>query len=446
MRTTAIRGAVVAATTVLALSLVSCSTAAEPGDVRAEAVEVPERWGGDPVTLRLWHDNAAMQVAIDLFNEANAEDGIEIEFQENTDLAKNIRNAHAAGNGPDLFVTQTADLAGYISEGIAADLTPYYASIEDDYLPVVNDAVSLGDYYYGIPAADIPTFMLYNEQVFAERGLEIPTTYEEFLEVAKTLREDGTYAFNVAGEDPTTFIYMAWEAGARWWTLDGDSWKVDIDSEETQRAAEYFDEAFSNDLFSKISYAEYAAMMQSYNVDEIASRQLSTWQTKGMQANLTDGLGDWLPSPNLGFEGAEPANAAFTRVYAVNSDSENTDAAAFAAHWLSTDPASVEALADPNTGLAWFPAVADSSPYISISTPNELLGENASEWESVVQNAVDTQADGWTYGPNFAGTFTRLVDLWGQAVAGDIAATEIAPQLEEWVISDMEAQGYSVSE
>lgn len=446
MRRTAVRGSIAAASIALALSLASCSSPTGAGNASGEAIELPERWDGDPVTLRLWHDNAAMKVAVDLFNDANAEDGIEIEFQENTDLAKNIRNAHAAGNGPDLFVTQTADLAGYISEGIAADLTPYYSGIENDYLPVVNDAVSLGDFYYAIPAADIPTFMLYNEQVFVDRGLALPTTYEEFLETAKEIRADGTYAFNVAGEDPSTFLNMSWEAGASWWTLEGDAWRIDIDSEATQRVAEYFDEAFENDLFSKISYAEYAAMMQSYDADQIAARQLSTWQTKGMQANLADGLGDWLPAPNLQFEGAGPANAAFTRVYAVNSDSENIDAAAFAAHWLSTEPESVEALADPDSGLAWFPAVADPAPYIEISTPTALIGDHADQWQPVVEEAVATQSGDWTYGPNYAGAFSRLVDLWGQAVAGDIATVDIAPQLQKWVVDDMKSQGYTVTE
>ncbi|WP_341995670.1 extracellular solute-binding protein [Microbacterium sp. LWH7-1.2] len=431
-----------------AIALAGCGTPAdEPAaEPTSEQIEVGTEWTGDPVTVTIWHDNAALQPAVDAFNAAHSEEGIEIEFVETTDLNTAVRNAYAAGNGPDLFITQTADLASFIADGIATDLTPYYESIEPDYSDVVNEAVTTGERQWAVPAADIPTFMLYNSKVFEDRGLEYPETYEEYLEAGKTLAAEGINIFNVAGEDPTTFIYLAWEAGARWYELDGDTWQVNVDSDGTQRAAEYFDEAFSNDLFSKISYAEYAAMMQSYDEGKIASRQLSTWQTKGMQANLKQTLGTWEPVPNLHWEGRDEANAAFTRVFAVNSKTENTDAAVFAAHALSTEQASVEALASPATGLSYFPAVTDPQSYVAATEPIALIGDHASEWEPVVLNAVDTQLGDWTYGPNWAGAFTELQDLWGKAVAGEMKTVDIAPALQEWIVDDLTQQGISVTE
>jgi multiple sugar transport system substrate-binding protein len=415
-------------------------------DEAASAVSIGDSWTGDPVTVELWHDQAAMQPAVDLFNQQHADEGIQIQFVETTDLNTAVRNAASAGGGPDLFVTQTADLAGFIADGIAADVSRYYGSIADDYSDVVNQAVTTGDRQWAVPAAAIPTFMLYNAEVFAANGLEYPETYEEFLQDAKTLRDKGIYAFNVAGEDPTTFMYMAWEAGARWYSLQGDAWTVDIDSDATRRAAEYFDEAFAGDLFSKISYAEYAAMMQSYDQGQIASRQLSTWQTKGMQANLQAGLGAWDPQPNLQWEGNGPANAAFTRVFAVNANAENAEAAVFAAHALSSNSDTVAAMADPVNGLSYFPALADPQPYVQASLPTQLIGEHASDWEPTVMDAVENQAGDWTYGPDWAGAFAQLQDLWGKAVAGQIPATDIAPQLQAWVVADLKQQGISVAE
>jgi multiple sugar transport system substrate-binding protein len=440
----------IAAGAVTTLLLAGCAgEQAAPADApqgTAEAVEIGDTWTGSDVTVELWHDNAAIQPAVDLFNEKHADQGIQIEFTETTDLNTAVRNASSAGDAPDLFVTQTADLASFISEGIAADITAYYPSIADDYSEVVNDAVTTGERQWAVPAAAIPTFMLYNAEVFEANGVEYPTTYEEFLEAGKVLREKGIYAFNVAGEDPTTFIYMAWEAGARWYTLEGEAWRVNVDDEATRRAAEYFDEAFANDLFSKISYAEYAAMMQQYDQGKIAARQLSTWQTKGMQANLKDGLGAWDPQPNLQWEGNEPANAAFTRVFAVNAEAEDTAAAVFAAHALSSDADTVAALSNPETGLAWFPALPDPQPYVADALPADLVGEHADNWEPAVMDAVETQKGQWTYGPNWAGAFAHLQDLWGKAVAGEIATTEIAPQLQEWIVADLKQQGIAVVE
>jgi multiple sugar transport system substrate-binding protein len=444
MKTTITRRAAFAAAVVLAGTLAGCSGTAGTQAPTASAIAVPDKWTGGNVTLTLWNDNAAMKGAADLFNAQHADQGIKIEFSPNTDLAKSVRNAHSAGNPPDIFATQTADLAGYIAEDIATDLAPYFPSIEKDYAKATLDAVSLGGSKYGIPASDIPTFTLFNKEVFDQNGIALPTTYEDFLEAGKKLKTKGISVFNVAGEDPTTYTYMAWEAGAKWWELKDDGWNVNIYTPETRRAAEYFDEAFSNGLFSKISYAEYSAMMQEYNTNKIAARQLSTWQTKGMQANLTTGLGKWVPAPNLAWKGQDTVNAAFTRVYAVDSKTKNKDAAVFAAHWLSTNADSVAALASPQTGLGWFPAVADPSPYIATSAPKALLGDNINQWDPVVKKAVQTRATDWTWGPDYAGAFTKLQDLWGKAVAGQIKATEIAPQLQAWVVDDMKKQGYTV--
>lgn len=443
------KGAATAISLIGIVALAGCGTPASEGAdpaAETETVEVGSEWTGDPVTVEIWHDNAALQPAVDAFNEAHAAEGIDIEFVETTDLNTAVRNAFAAGNGPDLFITQTADLASFISDGIAADLSPYYESIALDYSDVVNTAVTTGDRQWAVPAAAIPTFMLYNASIFAAHGLEYPETYEEFIETGKALAADGISVFNVAGEDPTTFTYLAWEAGARWYELDGDTWHVNVDSDETQRAAEYFDAAFDADIFSKISYAEYAAMMQSYDAGNIAVRQLSTWQTKGMQANLKETLGQWEPVSNLHWEGEGSVNASFTRVFAVNSGSENTDAAVFAAHALSTEQGSVAALADPQSGLSYFPAVSDPQPFVESTLPVALIGDYAPEWEPVVIGAVETQLGDWTYGPNWAGAFSQLQDLWGKAVAGEISTVDIAPTLQEWIVDDLKQQGISVAE
>lgn len=436
----------VAATSLIALAAACGGGGTSEGGGEASDVVIPETWDGGEATVRLWHDNAAIQPAVDLFNKAHADQGIQIEFTETTDLNQGVRNAVTAGNGPDLFTTQTADLASFISEGIAADLTRYYGSIQDRYSDTVNEAVTTGDRQWAVPAAAVPTFMIYNSDVFTDHGLDYPKTYEDFLEAGKTLAKDDISIFNIAGEDPTTFIYMAWELGAQWYQLDGDGWRVNIDSPETERAAKYVDDGLGAGIFSKISYAEYAAMMQEYNKGKIAARQLSTWQTKGMQSNLTDGLGQWDPQPNLEWEGNGAANAAFTRAFAVNSEGDNTEAAVYAASWLSSNPDSIEALGDPDTGLAWFPAVADAEPYIGQSTPTELIGDHFDNWKPTVETAVETQKGDWTYGPNWAGAFLELQDLWGKAVAGEMKTVDIAPALQKWVVDDLETQGITVVE
>lgn len=442
----------IAATTLAALSACSAGSAASSGTTEAGATAASSptaltgEWTGGDVTVKLWHDNPAIKPAVDLFNAEHAAEGIQIAFTETTDMNQAVHNAAAAGNAPDLFPTDSQALPQFAAEGIAANVTEEITPVKDEYRDIAISSLQIGDSIYGVPSRTIPGFMLYNAPAFQKAGLQYPTTWEEFIEDGKKLRQDGVYIYNLAGEDPSTFVYLAWQAGARWWTLDGDGWRIDVDNEATAKAADVVQQLLDNDMVTKISYAEYAAMMQQYNDGKIASRQLSTWQTKNMQANLSTGLGQWEPFANPEFAGMGPANTQFSGAYAINDKSSNKEAAIFAAHWLSTDDGAVKALASPADGLGWFPAVTDPSPYIPVSEPTALLGEHTDQWEPVVQNAVDTQLGDWTYGPNALASFTYLQDLWGKTVAGQMKASEIAPLYQAWIVNDLKQSGVNVIE
>lgn len=306
--------------------------------------------------------------------------------------------------------------------------------------------MTVGGQTFGFPAASIPSFLLYNKRVFDDAGLEPPTTWDDLIAAGQTLKDEDVAVFNLAGEDYTTCVYLAWQAGAQWWQVDGDGWKVEVDSEATAEAAEVVQQMIDEDLVEKISYAEYAAMMADYNDGAIATRQLSTWQTKGMQENLTTGNGEWAPAPNPAFEGQDPANVSFTRFWGISQDCENPEAAAYFASWAITDAEALELNADPETGASWFPATAETEAYVEVTKPEALLGDNGDQWAPVVEEAIATQKGDWTYGPNAAAAFEVLADQWGQAVAGRIQVADIAPFMQEWIVDDLEQSGITVTE
>lgn len=432
----------------LALTLTACSGGSTPASPAPEpSTAAPTGYAGEPASLEFWGSNPALSKLADLFNTDEADTGITVKFTEQAggvQLIQNLRNAAAAKTAPCVFDAQTEDVTSLASDEILRDITDLVSPYESDYSANAWAAASTGDQVFGVPAASIPAFMIYNARVFAEAGLEYPTTWDEFIEAGKVLNANGVKIYNLAGEDYTTYVYLAWQAGAQWWQLDGDGWKVDIDSKQTAKAAKVLQQMLDNDIVSKISYAEYAAMMQDYNDGKIASRQLSTWQTKGQQANLTTGLGEWEPAPNPTFTGEDEANVSFTRVYGISSDCENPEAAAYFAHWISTNEAAVSLIASPTDGASWFPAVADPTSYIEISKPVALLGEHADKWQPVVEDAVQTQKGDWTYGPDASAAFKALADQWGKAVAGEIKVADIAPFMQTWVEDDLKQAGMTV--
>lgn len=404
-------------------------------------------YDGTPTSIEFWGSNPALKKLADAYNAKGGP--IKVTFVEQAgaaDLLKKLQNAHAAGTDPCVFDTTTEGLTALASAGIVVDITKQAEQYRSAYAPVAWSAVAVGNTQYGIPASSIPTFMLYNAEVFQKAGVAYPTTWEEFIEAGKKLNGKGIKIYNLAGEDYSTYVYLSWQAGAHWWQFTGDGWKVEVDSPATAKAAAVLQQLIDNDVIEKISYAEYAAMMKDYNDGKIASRQLSTWQTKGMQANLTTGLGQWEPAPNLTFAGEAPANVSFTRAYAATGKCANQAAAVSFMNWMTTDKEAISLIADPKEGASWFPAVADPAPYIDISKPDALLGSHADKWDEVVRGAVATQKGDWTYGPNAIGAFEVLGDRWGKAVDKQIKVADIAPEMQKWIVDDLKKSGITVVE
>jgi multiple sugar transport system substrate-binding protein len=200
------------------------------------------------------------------------------------------------------------------------------------------------------------------------------------------------------------------------------------------------------DLVSRISYAEYPAMMQEYDAGKIAMRQLSTWQLVGHQRSVQRTLGEYEPAPNLTVAGqSEPLSAADTAGIVVPSLCEEQQAAVDAAVWLATQDTPVGFMADPVDGSGWYPATTNPDPYLEGLVPRQLFGEYADETIPVIHESEDF-AEGWVYGPNSRAMYEELADQWGKAMNGDVTVASILDHMQEWTVNDLRDQGVNVVE
>lgn len=60
---------------------------------------------------------------------------------------------------------------------------------------------------YGVCALGTTTGVVYNRALFAQLGLSVPKTYEEFLEICQTLKDNGIIPLGVGGKDLWHFEY-----------------------------------------------------------------------------------------------------------------------------------------------------------------------------------------------------------------------------------------------
>ena len=169
-----------------------------------------------------------------------------------------IRGYVESGNPPDAFGGAIAPLIQFAKEGTSAPLDEYLdqknfegdATWKDSFFPslmeqdLVADAKE-GSGYYAIPTAMHTGGIFYNEKIFADLGLEPPTTIQEMLAQCETIEATGISCFGVDGGftpyNTIPFAYVASRIGGSDAYYDtalykeGTSW---VDNPDWLKAAE----------------------------------------------------------------------------------------------------------------------------------------------------------------------------------------------------------------
>lgn len=425
---------------VLAIGLSAGLTACGGSDTAAD---------DGPVTLEMWSDKAGAETAVKAFNDAHEDVTIKLVKVPGVDQVNKLTNTNEAGDSAKAACLAASDNrqgGGLLAQGVLSDISKELEASKDKFAPGAIEALTLAGAVYGVPVQRQPIFTVAYTPAFEKAGLEVPTSWEEMIETGKKLRKQGVHIFNLAGEDPSTFMFTAWQGGARWYSVEGDSWKVDFTDPASLKAADVFQQLLDNDLVETISYADYAAMMQEYDSGKIVMRQVSTWQLASHQQNMKDSPGKWAPKPNLGVAaGDKPVSASDTLDLAVPSLCEHKKEAVEAAVWLATSGDPIKAMADPTKGSGWYPAVKDPSPYLDAVVPHTLFGDNADQAVPMIKESSEF-ASGWVYGPNSTAMYEELADQWGKAMNGDIKLKDALAHMQKWTVADLKKSGINVVE
>ncbi|KOU61984.1 ABC transporter substrate-binding protein [Streptomyces sp. MMG1533] len=402
-----------------------------------------------PVTLPFWGWANGQEAVVKAFNASHKD--VQLKYTKVTDqltMQKQLTNAVKAGNAPCLLQNTGEYVTSWVSQGALADITKYVESSKDKFNPGSWAVGQVQGKVYGIPTSSAPAFTIYRTDVFEKYGLKAPATWDDFIAAGKELKKHDIKITNYAGEDPSTLEVLAMQAGAHWYTIDGNSWKVDFQDEGTLKAAKVIQEIVDNDLNSKLSFADYAAVQRNYDEAGTVTRQISTWQMSGMVQNFTKSFGKWALAPWPTFNGEAPKTPAGTNqsggVTLVTEQCKNKEQAAQAALWMSTDAGAVKTMASPETGSGVMPAVADSSSYVPEAIPEKLLGKNYTPAQKVVTDSMATITDDWTFGPNWTAMFTEMQDEWAAVVGKKQKVTDLLAHMQEWTVNDLKQRGISV--
>ncbi|MFD4602235.1 ABC transporter substrate-binding protein [Streptomyces sp. NPDC058464] len=402
-----------------------------------------------PVTLPFWGWANGQDAVVKAFNAAHKD--VRLKYTKVTDqltMQKQLTNAVKAGNAPCLVQNTAEYVTSWVAQGALADITPYVGSAKDKFNSGSWSAAQVQGKLYGVPTSSAPNFTIYRTDVFQKYGLKAPTTWDEFIAAGKTLKKHGVKITNFAGEDPSTLEVLAMQAGAHWYAIDGDSWKVNFQDAGTLKAADVIQQIIDNGLDSTLSFADYAAVQRNYDNGGTATRQISTWQMAGMVQNFTKSFGKWALAPWPTFTGEAAKTPAGTNltgsVTLVTKQCAHRQQAAEAALWMSTDSGAVKTMASPTTGNGVMPALADSNAYVDEAISQKLLGSNYDPAKKVVTDSLNTVTTDWTFGPDWTAMFTELQSGWAKVVSKQQKVTDLLAHMQQWTVADLKSRGISV--
>jgi maltose-binding protein MalE len=176
-----------------------------------EVVEETEEVVEPVATLTIWADDTRTPILADLADDFLAEYNVEVVVQD-LGVVQDIRAqaiiAIPAGEGPDIYIGVHDWLGALIDSGLAAPIE--LGDKADEFVPSALEAFTFTDgLLYGVPYATENMGFFYNTDLVAEP----PTTWDEVMEVGRTLQNEGTVTYALAiGGDPGYNAYPIWDA------------------------------------------------------------------------------------------------------------------------------------------------------------------------------------------------------------------------------------------
>lgn len=160
-----------------------------------------------------------MKELVNKFNEQNSGDGVKVVLNTPADAGTVLKTRLAKNDVPDVMALGGDNYYTEVeSTGTLADLSneSYMKNVQDAYLQMVYDVQKDKEKTaYAVPYATNASGVLYNVDKFNELGLEVPKTWDEFMDVIKKIED--------AGEQPFLFTFKdSWTCLPAWNTMAPD--------------------------------------------------------------------------------------------------------------------------------------------------------------------------------------------------------------------------------
>jgi multiple sugar transport system substrate-binding protein len=353
-----------------------------------------------------------------------------------------LQNAIGAGKGvPDVAQVEYYALPQFALAKSVTDLTAFGADdLDGTFTPGPWAAVQSGDGIYGLPMDSGPMAMFYNKQLFAKYHVDVPTTWDEYVEAARKLHkaDPKVYITNDTGDAGFT-TSMIWQAGGQPFKVDGTDVSVDLADEGSTKFADTWQQLIDGDLLAPIS-SWSDEWYQGLGNGTIATLNIGAWMPANLESGVPGGKGKWAVAPLPQWEDGGTASAENGgSSLAIPAASKNKELAYAFLKYADAE----EGVATRVTGGAFPATTAELSSQEFLDTPFPYFGgQKANQvFAESAQNAVS----GWSYLPYQVYANSIFNDTVGQAYVGK---SDLQGGLEQWqeaIVKYGKEQGFNVS-
>ncbi|WP_336922241.1 extracellular solute-binding protein [Aquipuribacter sp. SD81] len=257
--------------------------ATEPAE-DAEGVAAPE-----PAEIRLWLNGADTPQELRdyltaTFAEQNPGSTLVIEEQDWNGLVPRLQTAlTSTDQTPDVVEIGNTQAPTFTYAGAFADLTDLYEEVGgEDLLQGFVEAGSADGSVYALPYYSGARAVFYNKEMFAEAGVEVPTSLEEFTDTAVALQEAnpaGTGSFSglwLPGQDWYNGTAWVYEYGGDLAVQEDGSWVGGLSGPEAQEGLAVVQRLFTEATSAPVD-ADSNEPWVPFNNGEAAMFSAPTW-------------------------------------------------------------------------------------------------------------------------------------------------------------------------
>lgn len=342
----------------------------------------------DETSVSLWTWSPITRTAekmIDAFEKANPDITIDYtNYNYNPEYLQALSAASASDNLADIVglqpgsLTQTysdylIDLSDYAKAEWGDDWTSVYDNVTQSQLQLGNKDGDDGHYILPIETQDI--YVEYNKTLFEQLGLKVPTTYDELVEVSKTLRDNGYAPLFFGGADGwqhvnlllmctsqiSDTLFDECQNGEKAWTCD-----------EMKQAMTNYKKLFDDGVMQdgSLSSTSYSDGTTLFLAGQAGMMLLGSWWAQEYTSeNVSDAVANWdydyfyLPALEEGLSDSK-AIGGVDFGYGITKNCENPDLAWKALVSFATGEGAQEIANDMNNHLSYPNIEPDTSAMV----------------------------------------------------------------------------------